>query len=60
MEVFLLSDLALKVQVGHVAAGNPDCCCMVKVMLLVPRYTPNTVVELLPHRHCVGATLIVP
>ena len=23
-------------------------------------YTPNAVVELLPHRHCVGATLIAP
>ena len=26
----------------------------------VGRYTPNAVVELLPHRHCVGATLIAP
>ena len=28
--------------------------------LLLPIYTPNAVVELLPHCHCVGATLIAP
>ena len=32
--------------------------CKNKVLKTV--YTPNAVVELLPHRHCVGATLIAP
>ena len=42
---------------GQEHSLRPPCVCWT----LHPRwYTPNAVVELLPHRHCVGANLTAP
>ena len=65
---FIDTELASLVSSGaiRICSFKPVCVSPIwcvpkkKSFRLVIDYTPNAVVELLPHRHCVGATLIAP
>ena len=45
---------------SSVSAHLGPFCAYTFLEMLDIKYTPNAVVELLPHRHCIGATLIAP